>query len=205
MSTPNDAARAARRKILFMFGFPLLIIGLATAVYFTGIGIPDRTTNKGVLLVPPRQIDEVPMTRINGESWRHADTGAGWGLVTVGEPGCEEACRERLYLGRQIRLAVGRESDRVRRIFIALDEPPTPGLSDYIAAEHPDLDIVRASSADLAALLSQASDPRAIEDRPMFIVDPRGFLMMYYLPAHDGRATISDLRFLLKHSYEKVR
>jgi hypothetical protein len=204
MSTPDAGARAARRKILFMFGFPLLIVGLATAVYFTGIGVPDRTTNKGVLLIPPRQLDDMSMSRLDGTPWKHAD-GGGWGLVTVGEPGCYEACRERLYLSRQIRLAIGRDADRIRRIFIALDEAPAAALADVIAAEHPDLAIVRASSAELAKLLSGSSDPRPIEDRPMFIVDPRGFLMMYYLPSHDGRATISDLRFLLKHSYEKVR
>ena len=41
-------------------------------------------------------------------------------------------------------------------------------------------------------------------ERPIYIVDQRGFVMMRYLARHSGHDTIADLRFLLKYSNEKT-
>lgn len=201
----EKALRASRIKLALMFLLPLLAIGLSTLVYYTGTGIPRATTNKGVLLIPPRQIGELELSGLDGQPWRHGEAGQGWGLLTVGAGDCADSCRERLYLTRQIRLALGKNTHRITRYYLMTDAAPEQGFGDYLAAEHQDLQLLHVDRLALRAWLGQESDPDPIAGQPIFIVDPAGFAMMYYLPTHTGAETLSDLQFLLEHSREKVR
>jgi hypothetical protein len=49
-------------------------------------------------------------------------------------------------------------------------------------------------------LVNAPSDPDPLTAGAMYLVDKRGFVMMYYLPTHPGRAITDDLRFLLRNS-----
>ena len=61
--------------------------------------------------------------------------------------------------------------------------------------------MLRAPEAALRGLLVNApSDPDPLTAGAMYLVDKRGFVMMYYLPTHPGRAITDDLRFLLRNS-----
>ena len=199
------ALRASRIKLLLMFLLPLLAIVLATLVFYTGTGIPRATTNKGVLLIPPRQIDELELSNQAGQRWRHSAAEPGWELLTVGTGDCADPCRARLYLTRQIRLALGKNTDRISRYFLMTDQALDPDFADYLSREHKDLQLLQVDPLALHAWLGQQNDPDPLVQQPIFIIDPAGFAMMYYLPAHTGSDTISDLRFLLEHSREKVR
>ena len=205
ITTDEKALRASRIKLLLMFLLPLLAIGLSTLVYYTGTGIPRATTNKGVLLIPPRQIDELELSDRTGQPWRHSEATQGWGLLTVGAGDCADPCRERLYLTRQIRLALGKNTDRISRYFLMTDQVLDPGFADYLSTEHEDLQLLHVDPRALRAWLGHENDPDPLAALPVFIIDPAGFAMMYYLPTHTGGAAISDLRFLLEHSREKVR
>jgi len=203
--TAEKALRASRRKLALIFTMPILAVGLATVVYYTGIGIPGHTTNKGVLVKPPRQIDEIGIVDAAGKPWRHADAQPDWSLLVIGAGPCAEPCRERLYLTRQVRTAMGRDASRITRYYLALDGAPDPEFAAFVAAQHPDLQLLQADAAALRGLLGREGDPDPVEAHPIYVVDQRGFVMMYYLPIHPGHATIDDLRFLLKYSKEKVQ
>ena len=200
-----DAVRASRLKLAMMFLLPLLAVGLATLVFYTGIGIPRGTTNKGVLMQPPRQIDELRIVAADGKAWRHQDAQPDWSLLVIGEGPCAGECRQRLYLTRQIRTALGRDAERITRYYLQLDGAPDPEFAAFIGKEHPDLQLLRGERVGVQALLGRPGDPDPVAGHPVYIVDQRGFVMMYYLPAQSGRDTIDDLRFLLKYSREKVR
>lgn len=197
----GDGARRNRIKLLFIMLTPLVVVGLATLVYYTGIGIPESTRNKGMLVQPPRQIDEIALSDADGKPWRYADSTPDWTLLSAGPGDCGEACRARLYLSRQIRVAIGRDADRVQRYYLSLDAVLEPGFAAYLAAEHKDLRVLHATPADWKKLAGRPGDPDASAGEPLYIVDPRGFVMMVYLSAHGGKDTISDLQFLLKYSH----
>lgn len=190
----------ARLKLLLMFLMPALAVILASVVFFTGVGLPRGTTNKGVLVQPPRQIDELELRDARGEPWRYAATTRGWGIVVTGRGDCDSSCRERLTLTRQVRAALGKDVDRVRRYYLAVDAAAEPGFAAWLAAEQPDLEWLATDAAALRALLGTPGDPDPLGSGAIYLVDPRGFLMMHYLPDHPGRATLDDLRFLLKYS-----
>ena len=199
-----DKLRASRIKLALMFLLPILAVGLATLVYYTGFGLPKSTINKGELVQPPRLLDDIRVRTMGGEEWRYGQGAHDWSLLVVNAGACAEACRERLYLTRQIRVALGRDADRVSRLFIQLDPPGDADFAAFVKEQHPDLELLRADAGDLKGLLGQAGDPDPVAERPIYIVDQRGFVMMRYLARHSGHDTIADLRFLLKYSNERT-
>lgn len=200
-----EKLRASRVKLALMFLLPVLAVGLATLVYVTGVGIPRATTNKGELVQPPRQLGDIRVSTASGVPWSYEQGKHDWSLLLVSAGACAEACRERLYLTRQIRTALGRDAGRLSRLLIQLDPPDDPGFAAFVKEQHPDLELLRADAGELKALLGQAGDPDPVAAQPIYIVDQRGFVMMRYLARHSGHDTIDDLRFLLKYSNEKVR
>lgn len=204
---PQDsraALRASRLKLLLLFLIPLLAIGFASLVYYTGVGLPRATSNKGELLVPPRQIDELAVQAVDGVRWRHANGEGGWSLLSIARDACEQDCRERLHLSRQIRLALGKEAHRIHRLHLQLGDAAGTELRDFVASEHPDLQLLQADADAFARWLGPGTELLG-EAHPMLLIDPQGFAMMVYLARNPGSDTISDLRFLLKYSREKVR
>lgn len=189
-----------RLKVAMILLMPLVVVGLATLVFYTGIGIPRATSNKGVLLVPPRQLDELTPRDAAGAPWGWEASDGGWGILYVGRAACESVCQERLTLGRQVHKSIGREQERVHRYYLMAADSPDPATTAYLAAEHPGLRVLHAPETAVQALLGREGDPQPFAAQAVYLVDPRGFVMMYYLPTHPGRATLDDLRFLLKNS-----
>ena len=207
MNTPADPGSTgvsrARLKLVFMFLLPVIAVGLATLVYVTGIGIPKSTVNKGVLLVPPRQLDDLELRDTTTATWRYATQGAGWGILVAGGENCAQLCRERLLLARQVHRALGRAQERVKRYYLDTATTLTPDTAAYLAAEQKGLTVIHTPEPALRALLAaQTGDPDPLASGTIYLVDKRGFVMMYYLPSHPGRAMIDDLRFLLRNTPE---
>lgn len=207
--TPTEAPdagaaslRSARIKLAIILLAPFLVVGLATLVYFTGVGIPSATTNKGTLLIPPRQIDELGLRDADGAPWRYETDGAGWGILVAGREQCADTCRERLHLARQSHRALGREQGRVTRYYLDTAETLEPSTVAYLRSEHEGLRVLHAPEQALRTLLARQGDPEPLDAGTIYLVDPRGFVMMYYLPGHPERGIIDDLRFLLKNSSE---
>ncbi len=205
MNPPAPTAPASvsypRLKLALMFLAPILAVGLATLVYLTGVGIPETTINKGVLLQPARQIDELTLQTTAGAPWSYATEGASWGILVAGGADCSGVCRERLVLARQAHLTLGRDQRRVKRYYLDTADTVSPDTAAWLATEQQGLTVLRAPEAALRSLLANgASDPDPLGSGAIYLIDKRGFVMMYYLPTHPGRAITDDLRFLLRNS-----
>ena len=189
--TPGVPAQVShpRLKLALMFLAPVLAVGLATLVYLTGIGIPKTTINKGVLLQPARQIDELALQTTAGAPWNYASEGASWGIVVAGGADCSGVCRERLVLARQVHRTLGRDQGRVKRYYLDTADTVTGDTAAWLASEQQGLTVLHAPS-----------DPDPLSSGAIYLIDKRGFVMMYYLPSHPGRAITDDLRFLLRNS-----
>ena len=202
-TTPSQRVTHPRLKLVLMFLLPILVVGLATLVYVTGIGIPKATTNKGVLLTPPRQIGELSLHNNQGAAWSYDKDGASWGILVAGGASCEGLCRERLLLARQVHRALGRDQHRVKRYYLDVADTVSPDTAAWLAQEQEGLTVVRAPESGMRALLaSRPTDPDPLTAGAIYLVDKRGFVMMYYLPSHPGRAMTDDLRFLLRNTPE---
>lgn len=198
----SDAERPAvpartRLKLSLVLLLPLAAVVLATLVFYTGVGIPRGTSNKGELVLPPRPIDAIALQAADGSAWQWAEDG-GWAMLLADAGDCSGGCRERLDLTRQLRKALGRNADSVQRYLLSTGDAAAAHAS--LRAEHPDLRVLGASEDALRGLLARPGDPDPLGSGAIYLVDPRGFVMMYYLREHRGRDTLDDLRFLLRHA-----
>jgi hypothetical protein len=160
---------------------------------YTDIG---RGGGHGDLFQPPRPLPDVALVDGAGGAARLHGY---WTLVHLASGGCESACAEALYRMRQARLAMGRNSERVRRV-VAFPPGETAPLARF-AADWPGQFVVD-PAAGFASFedfrVSPAEDPFAAGR--LYLVDPRGNLMMSYARDADPEGIIKDLRRLLRYS-----
>jgi cytochrome oxidase Cu insertion factor (SCO1/SenC/PrrC family) len=173
-----------RAKLFLIAGGFLLPIAasIATYVFFR----PQATGNYGELLLPPEAISAAPLRSDDGAAFRFAQMRGRWVLLVSESGECEAACAAKLYAVRQVRLALGRDASRVARVLVAQAPsalPPAP-------------------REDLVAVLAQAPEPAGPLNDPghIYLVDPRGNVMMRWPREPDMRRMLKDLQTLLKAS-----
>ena len=119
--------------------------------------------------------------------------GAGTAYLQVDAGNCEARCREKLYAMRQIRLAQGKDMVRLERLWLLSDDSrPAPDL----LAEYEGTLVVRAAGSEALAALPAPADSTA----HLYVVDPRGNLMMRFPEKPDPTRMIKDLQRLLRPS-----
>lgn len=163
---------------------------------------PEGTTNRGVLVQPPRPLLLPADLAVAAGGLLQPDYLQGkWTLLYIGATGCDDSCRTNLYHMRQVRLAQGENLQRVQRLFLVVDTTTLEPLAD-ILSEYPGLATAALSPAqsdELAPLFLIDEVPMRAAGR-VYLVDPLGNLMMYYRPDADPRGMIKDLQRLLKYS-----
>ncbi len=180
------------RGRLMLITLAVIFLGpviFATWLYFGGDSLqPAGRTNHGALLEPIVNLNDVVP-----ESALHAH-GSQWVLLYDNAGSCAEACAESLYTMRQSRLMLGREMDRVQRIFVHGETPPP---AELIATEHEGLVTMQESSLSdaLAAKL-----PAGAASGGYFLIDPLGNLVLYFPPEIDPADMVDDIKHLLRLS-----
>ena len=188
MSKPNrSSSRALLLIIAAVFFGPLLFAGW---LYYKGELVqPLGRVNHGALLEPVINLADVlpesPLYEYNSGYW----------LLTYQKRGdCDEGCRQSLYTTRQLRLMLGKEMDRIRRIFLHGETLPD---TVFLADEHKGLISLR--DEDLSDILDQKR-PNTLAAGGYYLIDPHGNLVMYFHADLDPGDIIDDIKRLLKLS-----
>lgn len=179
-------ARAQMLLIATVFLGPLAV---ATWMYYSGALLPEGRTNHGALLEPVLNVaEEVPGSEV-------ATLGDGyWVLIYSNSGECADDCRHALYTLRQSRLMLGKEMERLKRVFLhGVSTPDTVFLAD----EHAGLVSLRDDG--LVSLLNNKK-PETLSAGGYFLMDPLGNLVMYFEPETDPSDMVEDLKRLLKLS-----
>ena len=182
-----------RRGRIQLFFIALVFFGplvVATWLYFSGGSFrPDGRTNHGALLQPLVDIDEaLPGAAINPH------IGGKWLLVYADDGVCADACEFSLYTLRQSRLMLGKEMDRLERVFLHGERPPA---TVFLADEHAGLITLR--DGDLSRLL-EGLRPAGLDAGGYYLVDPLGNVVLYFPPDIEPGAMVEDIKRLLKLS-----
>ena len=156
------------------------------AVYY--LWPPSAHVNYGEL-VKPHPLPDVTLATLDGRPFRLAQLKGQWVLMMAAPPACDERCRRNLVYMRQVRLAQGRDTERIERVWL-LTGAGTPEAA--LIAEHPGLVVARSAQ-------SAAPEVTATPGR-IHVVDPLGNLMMHYPADPDARRMLRDLSRLLRHS-----
>lgn len=169
------------------------------ASYFTYYVIrPEGRRNFGELIDPQRPLPDHPGTGLDGKTVNLAELKGQWLLVSVGSGNCQAACVQQLYLQRQLREGLGKDKDRLDRVWLVNDAQTVPsellpGLKEAT--------VLRVSQAELDRWLVPAAGHAMSEH--LYVVDPLGNLMMRF-PANLDVATAAqakrDLERLMRAS-----
>lgn len=180
-----DAKRTWRGR-LWMLLVLLVCAAPVVASYFTYYVIrPEGRRNWGELIEPQRPLPQ-SLQSLKDQ----------WLLLSVGGGACDEACRQRMYLQRQLREGLGREKERLDWVWLVTDDAPLP-------AELPGLQqatVVRVPPAVVNEWLVPAAGHK-IEDH-IYVVDPIGNWMMRFEPLTMNNVSKAkrDLERLLRAS-----
>lgn len=189
MSEPRKQRSGRLQLVLVAAVFlgPLLV---AAWLYFQGDSWqPGRRTNHGALLQPIVSIrDELPGSPL------HAHNADSWVLLYRYDGPCDEPCRDALYVGRQSRLMLGREMERLKRVFLHGASLPD---TVFLGGEHPDL--ITTEDGSLNGLLDNKR-PTDLPAGGYFLIDPLGNLVMYFRPDLDPADMVDDIKHLLRLS-----
>ncbi|MGH8226177.1 MAG: SCO family protein [Gammaproteobacteria bacterium] len=194
-----SAPRWRRRAIPLLIGIVVLIpLALAALLYVQPAWFTFGHSNHGRLIRPPVRINVTALPQAFTASKLPADYFRGhWTLVYVGGAHCGADCREALYVTRQIRLGTGNDIRRVQRLYVVRAE--RGDATGFLRGAHPDLAVVEATGAAGRRLATQFTDTDVNADAGanIYIVDPRGLLMMSYPVKAKPLGLLQDLRHLL--------
>ncbi|RMD70880.1 MAG: hypothetical protein D6819_03175 [Gammaproteobacteria bacterium] len=186
--SPLKATPRGRRAFWWIFLAFAMPVVAAWLLYLTRDHWQFPQTNHGILIQPPRPLAPFESQTLDGKPLTLEDLKGYWILVYIGPPQCPEPCQRDLYKMRQVRLALGEDMRRVKRLFLVRGEGPVPVL-----AQHPGLIAAKASPDILQAFPEPGS-------HRIYLIDPLGNLFMYYPPDTDPKGMLKDLKRLLKLS-----
>ncbi len=198
---------------LVVFAAPIL---LALFIYAVK---PDfltsrPTTNYGTLVIPAVDMKSTGLISLKtGKPVRKRFFRGKWQFVYLDRSVCDKICERNLDNQRRIELATGRDSIRIKRVFILIDTTNKKRIKQ-LQAKFKNVTFVyagQARAAQLIRLFAAKAGDQVVSEQRIYLVDPKGRLMMRYKPDKTeqkfGKQHIillkgieRDLKHLLKNS-----
>jgi hypothetical protein len=204
MPSPNQALDGAegRRTVIGrwkMIAVMLMCAAPVIASYFTYYVIrPEGRSVYGELIDPQRVLPALTATDRNGAPVDVATLKGQWLLVAVADAACNALCEQQLYLQRQLRESLGREKDRLDRVWLVSDAAPVPArLENGLRGAT----VLRVPAEQLAQWFAPVQGHSLAEH--LYVVDPMGNWMMRFPAGMDAKGASRakrDLDRLLRAS-----
>jgi len=161
---------------------------------------PEGRSNYATLIEPTRPLpDTLPLVDLDGRTLQPASLRHQWLLVVVAGGACDAACERALYLQRQLREALGRERDRLDKVWFIVDDAPVrPEVRAAVSQGSSPAWLLRVPRPALEQWL-QPQAGRTLEQH-YYIVDPMGEWMMRAPTDADPARLKRDIERLLRAS-----
>lgn len=157
---------------------------------------PQGRTNYGTLIDP--RVHPMPALGTMTLDGQHIALDAlkgKWVMLQVSEADCPPPCQKRLFEMRQLRLAQGKDKDRIERVWLITDDKP---LETVLMREYDGTRMLRVRAESLKTWLPTEPDT-TIADH-IYMIDPLGNLMMRFPKDGDPNKVKKDVAKLLKAS-----
>ncbi|MDP1743016.1 MAG: hypothetical protein Q8M51_16390 [Polaromonas sp.] len=186
--------RAGRWKMLAVL---LVCAAPVIASYFTYYVIrPDGRRNYGELIDPQRPLPALAAVATDGKRIELTALKGQWLLVSLAGGACDAVCQQHLYFQRQLRESLGREKDRLDRVWLVSDEAAIP---DALNTALQGATVLRVGG--LEQWLQPAVGHKLADH--LYVVDPMGNWMMRFPANMDAAGAAQakrDLERLLRAS-----
>jgi hypothetical protein len=152
----------------------------------------------GTLIQPSVAMPDVVAADLQGGAVPLRSLKGQWLLIVVGPAACDAGCEQRLFLQRQLREMLGRERDRMDKVWLITDEAALKPELHQALTSPPPVTVLRPPRAVVAAWLKPAAG-QSLEDH-LYLVDPMGEWMMRMPAAPDPSKLRRDLERLMRAS-----
>lgn len=188
---------AGRLKMLLVLLVCAAPVIASYLVYF--VVRPEGRTNYSQLIEPLRPMPAaLPLADLQGRPVVPASLRGQWLIVVVAGGACDEACERLLWLQRQLRETLGREKDRVDKVWLVDDAAPLRPETLQAVRSGDAVTVLRSERGALSQWLEPAAG-HALEQH-LYLVDPLGAWMMR-VPADPEPARVKrDLERLMRAS-----
>lgn len=196
-----------RRVLLGIFGIPALVFIFSSGLYYlvNSGALELGTVNNGELVTPPLPLTDLPLQRVDGSDFDYSLPEPKWTFLVIGDSVCTGECERMLYVARQSIVAMGKKMHEVRLAYLTETGEIADSLQQRLDEEYRGTEVFTVNSTHLQGLFA---DSAASTDQPrsFFVIDPRGWLMMYYQVADTqqdtlntlGKAVVKDMKRLIK-------
>ena len=182
--------RSGRIKLLAIAALCLAPFIAALIAYY--YWHPQGGMNYGEL-ISPRTLSDPPLRHLDRHAFKLSELRGKWILLQLDQADCAADCQAKLYDMRQVRLAQGRDMERVERVWLILDDAP---LETKLMREYDGTRMLRAAGSPIVAEFPPAGEAR----NHIYLIDPHGNLMLRFPKNADPRRMHKDLARLLRAS-----
>jgi len=181
------------RNRLKLIGIGLLAVAPVLGSYLLyWFWLPAQHTNYGTL-IEPRLVPNTALRQEDGAAFSFEQLRGRWVFVVIDGAACDPGCQEKLWQIRQVRQAQGKELARIERVWLIDDQAP---INPEVLATFTGTWVARVPQGAVTATFPAE---RSSRDH-VYLVDPRGYVMMRYPQSAEPKRIIKDLSRLLKYS-----
>lgn len=157
---------------------------------------PQGRTNYGALIDPrAHPVPAIGAVTLDGRPAALDALKGKWIMLQVSDADCPQPCQKRLHDMRQLRLAQGKEMDRIERVWLITDDKP---LETLLMREYDGTHMLRVKPDVLKGWLPAEAGTTAADH--IYMIDPLGNLMMRFPKDADPNKVKRDVAKLLKAS-----
>ncbi|MDB2679451.1 hypothetical protein N9Z16_00435 [Methylophilaceae bacterium] len=177
--------------VALVFIIPILVSWYL--VFFSDFKKGDGGTQKGELISPVIPLGEPEVFNLKSKTIESIN--GKWTLLFFVENECNQLCEDKLYQLRQIRLALGKDRDKVDRLLVSKNKQQWSQYTNSFNGQK----YIDPTSRDYNGLIKKFNDYAGLDLKATYLIDPYGFLMMKYPQDDNPMGTIKDIERLIKN------
>jgi len=194
--TNNQQTPGAFKRILPVIAIGVIFLLPVLLAWIVYLWLPSHvlpTKYHGELLDNPQMMKQYAFLDDHGLPLDKQFFAKKWTLMMPLTTPCEAACKHSLYLLRQVRLALGKDMKRVQRVIVSPSDRSVPNLAALITERFSGTIHVQLSPDALSRL-------QKVDRGGIYLVDPRGVMILRYDAKIEPKGLYKDLRRLLRLS-----
>ena len=170
---------------------PILVVTFSTLYFLSGMS-PEGTKNNGVFFKSYFDLND--FKNIEGKEDLIKFEDGKW-ILSVYVTNIDSS-EESIYLARQLNVALNRDINKLKRVIFYSNKLLESNLKD-IKLQYPRVEIIEDKNGVLLNVLQRNSSLDFNIENPIFVIDPYGRAVMYFLPDTDPKLILKDLKVLI--------
>ena len=170
---------------------PILVVTFSTLYFLSGMS-PEGTKNNGVFFKSYFDLND--FKNIEGKQDLIKFEDGKW-ILSVYVTNIDSS-EESIYLARQLNVALNRDINKLKRVIFYSNKLLEPNLKD-IKLQYPRVEIIEDKNGVLLNVLQRNSSLDFNIENPIFVIDPYGRAVMYFLPDTVPKLILKDLKVLI--------